>query len=157
MNTQSQHETMLRKPILMPPSMIKKVDSIAKSKKVSFAEVVREAVNAFGGKPTSEDEHVLDALADTMIKTTEDLIKRMDEIEKRLDSTCHLGGKIMGISEKVMDALRAGILLNEKVTTLLGKVERIDQDLRKMNDRLIRLETMVEVAKYQARLTDEPK
>ncbi len=63
----------------------------------------------------------------------------------------------MGISEKVMDALRAGILLNEKVTTLLGKVERIDQDLRKMNDRLIRLETMVEVAKYQARLTDEPK
>ena len=87
MNTQSQHETMLRKPILMPPSMIKKVDSIAKRKKVSFAEVVREAVNAFGGKPTSEDEHTLDALADTMIKTTENLIKRMDEIEKRLDNT----------------------------------------------------------------------
>ena len=63
----------------------------------------------------------------------------------------------MGISEKVMDALRAGILLNERVIGLLGKVERIDQDLRKMNDRLIRLETMVEVAKYQARLTDEPK
>jgi hypothetical protein len=87
MNTQSQHETMLRKPILMPPSMIKKVDGIAKRKKVSFAEVVREAVNAFGGKPTSEDEHILDALADTMIKTTADLIKRMDEIEKRLDNT----------------------------------------------------------------------
>ena len=51
----------------------------------------------------------------------------------------------MGISEKVMDALRAGILLNERVTGLLGKVERIDQDLRKINDRLIRLETMVEV------------
>ena len=87
MNTQSQHETMLRKPILMPPSMIKKVDGIAKRKKVSFAEVVREAVNAFGGKPTSEDEHILDALADTMIKTTENLINRMDEIEKRLDTT----------------------------------------------------------------------
>lgn len=63
----------------------------------------------------------------------------------------------MGISEKVMDALRAGILLNERVMGLLGKVERIDQDLRKINDRLIRLETMVEVAKYQTRLTDEPK
>ncbi len=59
----------------------------------------------------------------------------------------------MGVSEKVMDALRAGILLNERVTTLLGKVERIDQDLRKMNDRLVRLETMVELAKYQPRLT----
>ena len=63
----------------------------------------------------------------------------------------------MGISEKVMDALRAGILLNERVTSLLGKVERIDQDLRKINDRLIRLEPMVEVAKYQAHLTDEKK
>jgi len=62
----------------------------------------------------------------------------------------------MGISEKVMDALKAGILLNERVTSLLGKVERIDQDLRKMNDRLVRLETMVEVAKFQRRLPDEP-
>ena len=71
----------------MPPSMIKKVDGIAKQKKVSFAEVVREAVNAFGGKSTLEDELVLDALADTMIQTTANLIKRMDEIEKRLDET----------------------------------------------------------------------
>lgn len=61
----------------------------------------------------------------------------------------------MGISEKVMDALKAGILLNERVTSLLGKVERIDQDLRKMNDRLVRLETMVEVAKFQRRLPGE--
>ncbi len=87
MRAQAQHETMLRKPILMPPSMIKKVDGIAKQKKVSFAEVVREAVNAFSEKPSSEDELILDALADTMIQTTENLIKKMDEIEKRLDET----------------------------------------------------------------------
>ena len=80
-------ETMLRKPILMPPSMIKKVDGIAKRKKVSFAQVVREAVNAFGEKPTLEDEYIVDALADTMIKTTENLMQKMDEIEKRLEST----------------------------------------------------------------------
>lgn len=87
MSAQAQHETMLRKPILMPPGMIKKVDSIAKQKKVSFAEVVREAVNAFSGKPNSEDELILNALADTMIQTTENLIKKMDEIEKRLEET----------------------------------------------------------------------
>lgn len=85
-----QHETMLRKPILMPPSMIKKVDRIAKRKKVSFAEVVREAVEAFGEKTTAEDERILDALADTMIETTKNLIKKMEEIEKRLDSTHEL-------------------------------------------------------------------
>lgn len=61
----------------------------------------------------------------------------------------------MGISEKVMEALRAGILLNERVVSLMEKVDRVDQDVRKMNDRLIRLETMVEIAKMQPRLTSE--
>ena len=62
----------------------------------------------------------------------------------------------MGVSEKVMEALKAGILLNERVTSLLNKVDRIDQDLRKMNDRLVRLETMVEIAQAQTKMI-EPK
>lgn len=57
----------------------------------------------------------------------------------------------MGVSEKVMDALKAGILLNERVSSLLNKVERIDLDLRKINDRLVRLETMVEIAQAQTK------
>jgi len=87
MNTQRQHETMLRKPILMPPSMIKKVDRIAKKKKVSFAEVVREAVTAYGENQTSEDELILEALADTMIETTTNLMKKLDDLEKQMDQT----------------------------------------------------------------------
>ena len=63
----------------------------------------------------------------------------------------------MGISEKVMEALKAGILLNERVVTLMEKVDRVDQDIRKMNDRLVRLETMVEIAKMQPRLSSESK
>lgn len=61
----------------------------------------------------------------------------------------------MGISEKVMEALRSGILLNERVLTLMDKVDRVDQDVRKMNDRLIRLETMMEIARMQPRLSSE--
>lgn len=61
----------------------------------------------------------------------------------------------MSTSEKVMEALKAGILLNERVLTLVEKVDRVDQDIRKMNDRLIRLETMVEIAKMQPRLPSE--
>ena len=87
MSTTARQEPMQRKPIMMPPSMIKRVDSIAKSSRVSFAEVVREAVNAFDGKPASGDEVILEALAETMIKTTQDLIEKMDVIEKRLDVT----------------------------------------------------------------------
>ncbi len=80
-------EPMLRKPILMPPAMIKEVDKIAKAKQVSFAEVVREAVSSFADKPTTDDEILLEALAETMITTTKELCKRIDELEKRLDET----------------------------------------------------------------------
>ena len=63
----------------------------------------------------------------------------------------------MGVSEKVMDALRAGILLNERVTTLIDKVNRMDQDIRHMNERLIRLETMVEIAQRQPVRPERPQ
>jgi hypothetical protein len=63
----------------------------------------------------------------------------------------------MGISKKVMEALRAGILLNERLATLIDKVNRIDEDMRRMNDRLIRLETLVEVAKMQQIQTEKLK
>ncbi len=55
----------------------------------------------------------------------------------------------MGVSEKVMDALKAGILLNERVSTLINKVDRISDDQKKMNERVVRLETIVEIAKMQ--------
>ncbi len=87
MSATARQEPMQRKPILMPPSMIKKVDRIAKSKHVSFAEVVREAVSVFSGKPTSDDEILLETLAETMIRTTESLTKQIDELEKKLDET----------------------------------------------------------------------
>ncbi len=61
----------------------------------------------------------------------------------------------MGVSEKVMEALRSGILLNDRVSTLIKKVERIDQDIRKINDRVVRLETMVEIAQMQPKISNE--
>ena len=63
----------------------------------------------------------------------------------------------MGVSQKVVEALRAGILLNERVTTLIDKVNRMDQDIRHMNERLIRLETLVEIAKMQPVQPERPK
>ncbi len=63
----------------------------------------------------------------------------------------------MGVSEKILEALRAGILLNDKVSTLISKVERMDQDIRRINDRVVRLETLVEVAKFQTQSSIESK
>lgn len=87
MATTAQRETMLRKPILMPPSMIEKIDKIANARKVSFAEVVREAVDAFDGDKSMEVEALVEALADTMIKTTREVVEKIDATEKRLDET----------------------------------------------------------------------
>ncbi len=87
MGNAAQQETMLRKPILMPPSMIEKVDAIARSRKVSFARIVREAINSFDGESSKNDEEILDALADTMIETTHEIVKKIEMIENRLDDT----------------------------------------------------------------------
>lgn len=61
----------------------------------------------------------------------------------------------MSVSGKVMEALKSGILLNERLTILLDKVDRMDRDVRGINDRLIRLETMVEMAQKQPRIQNE--
>lgn len=83
----AQREVMQRKPILMPASMIEKVDGIAKNKNVSFAKVVREAVDVFDSETSVDDAKILDALADTMIQTTKEVVEKMDALEKRLDET----------------------------------------------------------------------
>ena len=56
----------------------------------------------------------------------------------------------MGISEKIMEALKSGILMNERLTVFIAKVDRMDSDLRKVNERLIRLETMAELAQAKS-------
>lgn len=87
MSTTARHETMQRKPILMPPSMIKKVDKMAKNKKVSFAEIVREAVNAFDSETSSNDVIILEALADLLIGTVKNVTDRMSQIEEKMEIT----------------------------------------------------------------------
>jgi len=87
MGSPIRHETMLRKPILMPPSMIDRIDKIARDRKVSFAKIVREAVDAFEYDQSQEEEALLEALAETMIKTTREVVAKIDAIEKRLDET----------------------------------------------------------------------
>jgi hypothetical protein len=56
----------------------------------------------------------------------------------------------MGIGDKVFEAMKTGVLLNERVNQLTGKVERMDDDMRRMNERLIRLETLMDVATRKA-------
>lgn len=87
MVTPAQQEPMQRKPILMPSRMISKIDEIARGRNVSFAKVVREAIDAFDENLSQENTALLEALADTMIQTSKDVVKKIEAIEKKMDET----------------------------------------------------------------------
>lgn len=53
----------------------------------------------------------------------------------------------MSVSEKILEALKGGIVMSERLTNLMNKIDRMDDDLRGLNNRLIRLETMVDIAR----------
>lgn len=88
---------MLRKQILMPANLIEKVDRIAKDRNVSFAEVVRNAVDVFSEDyMTDEEEALLEALLDEVIASTKNSITVIDSVIERIDKTYALvegGGK----------------------------------------------------------------
>ena len=52
----------------------------------------------------------------------------------------------MGLADKIFDAMQAGVVMNSKLAALTEKVDRMDDHLRKVDSRLVRVETIVEVA-----------
>ncbi len=52
----------------------------------------------------------------------------------------------MALSDKIIEALRSGVVLNERVVGLTKRVERLDRDVRDLDRRLVRIETFAEIA-----------
>ncbi len=63
----------------------------------------------------------------------------------------------MSTLKDVMSAMKEVLLLTDKVDRAGTALSEIATELRDHDRRLIRLETLVEVAKSQPRLTEEPK
>ncbi len=63
----------------------------------------------------------------------------------------------MSTLKDVISAMKEVLLLTDKVDRAGTAFSEIATELRDHDRRLIRLETLVEVAKNQPRLTDEPK
>ena len=60
----------------------------------------------------------------------------------------------MGTLKDVMSAMKEVMLLTEKVDQAGKVLTEISNELRDHDRRLVRLETMVEMAKYQPKITD---
>lgn len=63
----------------------------------------------------------------------------------------------MSTLKDVMSAMKEVLLLTDKVDRVGKVLSEISSEIRDHDRRLIRLETMVEIAKSQPRITDEPK
>ncbi len=52
----------------------------------------------------------------------------------------------MAWSDRIIEALRTGIVLNERIAGLAKKIEQIDGDVRDLDRRIVRIETLLEIA-----------
>ncbi len=82
--------TKIRKPIMMAPSQIKLVENLSKKasqqekRTVSFAEIVRRAVDAYE-LSGNDDEELLNSLLDEIIQTTEETVREVRKLNQKLD------------------------------------------------------------------------
>jgi len=53
----------------------------------------------------------------------------------------------MSLYGDAMAAIRSIVLIDERVQSVMGKVDRLADEVRRMADRLTRLETIVEIAR----------
>jgi hypothetical protein len=51
----------------------------------------------------------------------------------------------VGITDRVLDAMKAAILLEARVTTLADNVGALARDVREIDKRLVRVETVVDL------------
>lgn len=52
----------------------------------------------------------------------------------------------MSITERILDGLKATVQLNERVTAMARRVEGLAREVRELDRRMIRVETMLELA-----------
>ena len=86
-------ENMVRKPILMPPSLIADIEKLAKkaskmeNRSVSFAEMVRRALLDYDPNANATDDEMLDALLDSIIKSTKETTQVVQRLNQKLDKS----------------------------------------------------------------------
>jgi hypothetical protein len=84
--------TKIRKPIMMAPAQIKLVESLSKKasnkekRTVSFAEIVRRAVDAYE-LSGDDDEELLNSLLDEIIHTTKETVREVKKLNQKLEQS----------------------------------------------------------------------
>ena len=86
-------EPMVRKPILMPPTLITEIEKMAKKaseqekRSVSLAEVVRRALMEYDPNAKTDNDEILNTLLDGIIKSTKETTQVVRKLNKKLDKS----------------------------------------------------------------------
>lgn len=82
----------IRKPIMMAPAQIELVEKLSKKasekekRTVSFAEIVRRAVDAYE-LSGNDDEELLNSVLDEIIHTTEETVREVKKLNQKLNQS----------------------------------------------------------------------
>ena len=52
----------------------------------------------------------------------------------------------MSLTDKLFEALKSSVAVNERITSLASSLDRMDKDIRNLDRRVVRIETLVEVS-----------
>jgi hypothetical protein len=75
---------MIRTQVYISPHQKKRMEFLAQEQGVSFAEIVRRALDAYPPKISAEEEETLQALADAVIRSAREADAALDAMESNL-------------------------------------------------------------------------
>jgi hypothetical protein len=75
---------MIRTQVYISPRQKKRMETLAQERGVSFAEIIRRALDAYPPKISAEEEETLQALADAVIRSAREADAALDAMEANL-------------------------------------------------------------------------
>ena len=81
------HEKMERYAVMMTTEQRARGEALAQQAGVSFGEIVRRALAAYAPAPDEEHSVALEMMAESLIRSTDVTLARLDALERRLDET----------------------------------------------------------------------
>jgi hypothetical protein len=75
---------MIRTQVYISPHQKKRMETLAQERGVSFAEIIRRALDAYPPKISAEEEETLQALADAVIRSAREADAALDAMEANL-------------------------------------------------------------------------
>ena len=137
-----------RVPVLMTQAEKERIVKKAMEAGLSTGEYMRRAADSFH---PDEQNQLLEGLIDQMLQATDRAEQAIDDAIAFVEASnqrhgSRTGAGLMGVTEKMWDAVARVIRMDDKVERLAGTVKEQQMRIEGLTERVIRLETALEIA-----------